>query len=136
MNKEINFDAFELAFCKGKLRKWTLERLIIDTLYKTTDELVEYIKVDDVNCFGTPDDETDTELIYKYGYMFQVPKTEVDLTVNKKDGKLKLKRINLGWGYEDVEKLIYTDIAKQIKLKNLYFQTNLNDEKYLIKKLQ
>ena len=65
--------------------------------------------------------------------MFQVPKTEVDLTVNKKDGKLKLKRINLGWGYEDVEKLIYTDIAKQIKLKNLYFQTNLNDEKYLIK---
>ena len=56
-----------------------------------------------------------------------------DYMQDKKDGKLKLKRINLGWGYEDVEKLIYTDIAKQIKLKNLYFQTNLNDEKYLIK---
>lgn len=132
-NGELNFDAFELAFCKGRMRKWVLEKLIINTLYKTTDELAEYIKVVDVNCFGEPDDETDKELIYKYGYQFQVPKTEIDLIVNKRDGKLKLKQIGLGWDYENVEKVIYTDIAKQIKLKNLYFQTNLNNEKYLIK---
>ena len=132
-DSNINFDAFELAFCKGKLRKWVLEKLIIDTLYKTTDELAIYIKVNDINCFGKPDDETDKELIYKYGYQFQVPKTEIDLIVNKKDGKLKLKRVGLGWGYENVEKVIYKDITKQMKLKNLYFQTNFNNEKYLIK---
>lgn len=54
-DSEINFDAFELAFCKGRMRKWVLEKLIINTLYKTTDELAEYIKVVDVNCFGKPD---------------------------------------------------------------------------------
>ena len=133
MNKEINDDAFILAYGKGRQKKWTLERLIIATLYNTADPDIQYIKVDDINCFGEADDDIDEKLIYKYGYNYRLPKTEIDLLVDKKDGKLILKKVGLGYGYEEVEKTIYHDIEKQIKNKHLYFQTNFNDEDFLIK---
>lgn len=133
MNNTINYDAFYLAYAKGKNKKWTLESLIIDTLYKTTDENVQYIKTSNINCFGKPDEENENELIYKYGYLYRVPKTEVDLIVNKKDGKLQLKKVGVGFGYDDVETMIFKDIYKQIKAKNIYFQSNINEEVYLIK---
>ena len=133
MNKEINDDAFILAYGKGRQRKWTLERLIIDTLYNTSDDDVIYIKVDDINCFGEADDEIDGRLIYRYGYYYRLPKTEIDLIVNKKDGRLIIEKVGLGYGYEEVEKTIYRDIEKQIKNKHLYFRTNFNREEFLIK---
>lgn len=134
MNKEKpNYDAFELAYGKGRIKKWALQSLVIDALYKTEENDVSYIKTIDINCFGKPDEETDTKLIYKYGYLFQLPRTEINLIINKADGKMMLKKEGFGWGYENVEKTIYDDIKKQIKNKKIYFMTNLNDEEYLIK---
>lgn len=133
MNVTINYDAFYLAYAKGKMKKWTLESLIIDTLYKTTSEKVQYIKTNNINCFGKPDEENENELIYKYGYLYRIPKTEIDLIVNKSDGKLQLKKVGIGFGYDDIETMVFKDIYKQIKAKNIYFQSNINDEEYLIK---
>lgn len=133
MNETINYDAFYLAYAKRKVKMWTLESLIIDTLYKSTDEKIQYIKTKDINCLGKPDEETDNELIYKYGYLYRAPKTEIDLVINKKGGKLQLKKVGIGYGYGDVETMIFKDIYKQIKAKNIYFQSNINDEEYLIK---
>jgi len=132
MEKERNTDVFIVAFGKGKIKKWTLERIIIDTLYKTADDDIQYIKVNDINCFGEPDDEIDGRLIYRYGYNFRVPKTEIDLIVNKKDGRLILEKVGLGYGYDDVEEALYQDIEKQIKNKHLYFKTSFNNEEFLI----
>lgn len=136
MNKEKpNYDAFELAYAKGKIKEWTLERLIIDTLYKTKESDVSYIKIVDINCFGEPDETDDTGryLIYKYGYLFQNPKTEIDLIIDSALGKMMLRRVGPGWGYDNVEKTIYNDIKKQIKNKNIYFMTNFDEEEFLIK---
>lgn len=131
--ENINSLAFELAYGKGKVKKWALEDLVIDTLYKTNEENIIYIKTSDINCFGKADEENDKELIYKYGYLHRIPRTEIDLIVNKDNGMLMLKKVDIGWGYENVEKELYKDILKQIKNKNIYFSTNFNGEEYLIK---
>lgn len=135
MNKEekINYDAFVLAYGKGRQKKWSLERLIIDTLYKTTNENIQYIKVDDINCFGKADEETDSYLIYRYGYLYRMPKTEIDLIINKKNGKMQLKKVGIGYGYDNVEKTLYQEIEQQIKNKHIYFRTNFNCEEFLIR---
>lgn len=134
-NEKPNYDAFELAYGKGRIKKWALERLVIDMLYKTTNEDVSYIKIIDIDCLGEADDTDDTGryLIYKYGYSFQIPRTEIDLIIDTVTGKMMLKKVGLGWGYDKVEKVIFKDIKKQITNKNIYFMTNFNDEEYLIK---
>lgn len=131
--ENINSLAFELAYGKGKVKKWALEDLVIDTLYKTNEENIIYIKTSDINCFGKADEENDKELIYKYGYLNRIPRTEIDLIVNKSNGMLMLKKVDIGWGYENVERELYNNILKQIKNKNIYFSTNFNGEEYLIK---
>ena len=130
---KINYDAFILSYGKGKQKKWVLEKLIINTLYETTDDSIKYIKTEDIYCFGKADDDIDGKLIYRYGYLNRLPKTEIDLLVNKKDGKLIIKKVGVGYGYDDVEKALYKDIEQQIKNKHLYFKTNFNDEEFLIK---
>lgn len=131
--KKPNYEAFELAYGNGRIKKWTLEKLIIDLLYKTDNQSIIYLKTNDINCFGTPDEENEDEMIYKYGYLFRSPKTEIDLVLNKKDGKLLIKKVGIGWGYDNVEQELYKDILNQIKNKKIYFHTNFNDEEYLIK---
>ena len=96
--KKPNYEAFELAYGNGRIKKWTLEKLIIDLLYKTDNQSIIYLKTNDINCFGTPDEENEDEMIYKYGYLFRSPKTEIDLVLNKKDGKLLIKKVGIGWG--------------------------------------
>lgn len=129
-----NYEVFEVAYGKGKFKKWALERVIIDTLYKTTNEDMLYIKTNNINCFGKADEENAEEYIYKYGYLFRIPKTEIDLIVRKKDGKLILKKVGLGFGYDNVEEEIFKVIYQKIKNKNIYFHTNCNlSGDYLIK---
>lgn len=131
---KINYEAFDLAYGKGKIKKWTLERIIIDTLYKTTNEDMIFIKTNDINCFGKADEENEEEFIYKYGYLFRIPKTEIDLIVRKSDGKLLLKKVGLGFGYDDVEAEIFKVIYQKIRNKNIYFHTNCSlSGEYLIK---
>lgn len=44
-----------------------------------------------------------------------------------------LKRDEIGWGWDKVEKEVYKFIEFQIKKKNVYIQTNFNREEFLVK---
>ena len=72
-------------------------------------------------------------MLFRFGYLFLLPRTEIDLIVSKKTGLMYLKRDEFGWGWDEVEKEVYKFIAEQIKKKNVYIQTNFNCEEFLIK---
>lgn len=134
------YDGLIYACAKGRQKEWARERLIIDTLYNTTGDIAHYLEIQDINKLDKCDEETDKYYIYKFGYHYQIPKTEIvlyiseiDLYISKKDNRLFIRREGLGYAYDNVEKSIYNFIKTQIKIKNLYIRTSLNDEKYLIK---
>lgn len=127
------YDGILYACASGRQKKWARETLIMDLLYETDKSDARYLKFKDINKLDKCDEETDEYFIYKFGYLFQVPKTEIDLYVCKKDNLLFLKKDDIGWGFDKVEEQVYKFIEEQIKQKNLYIQTNLNCEEYLIK---
>lgn len=132
MNKYV-YDALVYACGKGRQKEWARENLIIKMLYDTDDEVCIYLKFKDKNILDKCDVETEEYYIYKFGYHYQIPKTEIDLYVSKNDNRLFIKKEGLGYGYDNVEKAIYEFIKEQIKIKNVYLRTNLNGEEYLIK---
>lgn len=132
MSKEI-FTALEYACCKGRLKKWARESLILSALYDTNENQAEYIKIKDLGILPIPDKLTDDYYIYKFGYQHRIPKTDITLYINKKDNRMFIKRGEVGFGWEEVEKEVYKFIEEQIKKKNVYLQTNFNDEEFLIK---
>lgn len=133
MNEENTYDGLLYACAKGKQKEWARQILIIDMLYNTNEEIVRYLKFQDVSKLDKPEEETDKYYIYKFGYQYRLPKTEIDLYVSKKDNRLFIKREGMGLGWEYVEKALYDFIKEQIKIKNLYIRTDLNLEEYLIK---
>lgn len=133
MNEKNTYNGLLYACAKGKQKEWARQTLIIDMLYNTNEEIVRYLKFQDVSKLDECDEETDQYYIYKFGYHYQIPKTEIDLYVSKKDNRLFIKREGLGYAWENVEKALYDFIKEQIKIKNLYIRTNLNLEEYLIK---
>jgi hypothetical protein len=126
-------DIFCLAYGNGKLKEWSKEKIIINTLYETDNETQCYLKVLDVTLFRNYDSKDDEWFRYSFGYQFRFPKTQVDLCVNIKTGKMKLEKVGVGYGYDDVESEIYKFIKNQIKLKNIVYRTNLNSQEFLVK---
>lgn len=124
--------ALELAYGKGNLKKWALEKALIEVLYGTKLESPSYLKLENLDSLDF-DEETESEYIVKFGYLFRIPRTEIDLHIVKKSGKLYLTKEGDGFGYGEVEKQVVEYLLKQKANKNLYFQTNYNWTKFLIK---
>ena len=124
--------AFELAYGKGNLKKWALEQALIEVLYETKIESPSYLKLENLDNLDF-DEEAEREYIVKFGYLYRIPRTEIDLHIIKKTGKMYLTKGEFGWGYDKVEKQVVEYLFKQKKNKNLYFQTNYNWTKLLVK---
>ena len=133
MKDKNTYDGILYACAKGRQKEWARERLIMDMLYNTNEEMAIYLKFQDISKLDKCDEETEEYYIYKFGYHYQIPKTEIDLFVCKKDKKIFIKKIGIGYAYENVEKALFDFIREQIKIKNLYIKTNINFEEYLIK---
>lgn len=131
---EINaFDGLEYACATGRLKKWSRERLILNALYETTEEQAEYLKVKDIGILPVPDKMTDDYLTYRFGYQYRFPETDITLYISKKDNRMFIKRGDVGYGWDKVEEAVYRIIDEQIKRKNVYLQTNLNDQEFIVK---
>ena len=132
MSKRI-YEGLEYACCKGRMKRWARETLIMDALYDTKETQAEYVKVKDIGMLPVPDKMTDDYYIYRFGYQYRIPKTDITLYINKKDGMMFIKRGEVGFGWEEVEKAVYKFVEQQIKKKNVYLQTNLNNEEVVIR---
>ncbi len=131
---EMNSDNGLIYACgTGRQKRWAREKLIMDMLYTAEEDYCTYLKFKDLELLGKPDDEIDEKMLFRFGYLFRLPRTEIDLIVSKKTGLMYLKRDEFGWGWDEVEKEVYKFIAEQIKKKNVYIQTNFNCEEFLIK---
>lgn len=125
-------DLFILKYGKGRQKKWVKEKTIIKALYDTTDEALSYLKINNIELLGKYDSKDNNILRYSFGYLSQIPKTQIDLCVNAATGKMFLEKIGTGYNPDLVEEQIYKFIEKQIKQKNIYFRTNINYEEFLI----
>lgn len=124
--------AIELAYGKGKIKKWALEKVILNLLYETTIDHACYLKLQDISTLTKPYEETEKEYILKFGYLFRIPKTEIDLHIVKNSNKLYLTKEGIGFGYDAVEDEILKYILNQKASNNLYFRTNLNGIEFKI----
>ncbi len=124
--------ALELAYGKGNLKKWALEHTLIEVLYKTKPEHCLYLKLESLDNLDF-DEETEKEYIVKFGYQFRIPRTELDLHIVKKNGKMYLTKEGCGYGYDEVEKAVVKYLFGHKASKNLYFRTNYNFIEFPIK---
>lgn len=127
------FDGLEYACATGRQKKWARETLVLNALYETTEEQAEYLKIKETGLLPVPNKITDNYLIYKFGYQYRIPKTDITLYVSKKDGRMYLKRGDIGFGWDEVEKAVYKFIEEQIKRKNVYLRTNYNAQEFIVK---
>lgn len=126
-------DAFIYACGSGKQKDWSRENLIIKYLYENSRESCIFLKVKNIGLLPVPDNTCDNLIYYIFGYLYRLPKTQVNLIIDKITGRMMLEKEGPGFGYDEVEKEIYKFLKEQIKRKNIYIQTNLNDEEFLIK---
>ena len=126
-------DGLTYACGTGRQKKWARETLIMECLYNTKPENIQYLKVKDVTLLRNYDDKDDTYFKYSFGYQFRFPQTRINILVNIKNGQMRLERDGLGYGWDEVEKEVYKFIERQIKLKNIYLRTSFNGEEFLIK---
>lgn len=133
MKTQRIYDGLLYACAKGRQKEWARKALIIDMLYDTKEETFTFLKIQDMSKLGKCDEENEQYYIYKFGYQYRIPKTEIDLYVSKKDNRLFIKKEGIGLGWEHVEKAIYDFLKEQIRKKNLHIRTNFNAEEYLIK---
>ena len=124
--------ALELAYGKGNLKKWALEQALIEVLYEANSERPYYLKLENLDSLDF-DEQTEGEYIVKFGYLYRIPRTEIDLHIVKKSGRMYLAKEGAGFGYDEVEKQVIKYLMKQKANKNLYFQTNYNWTKLLVK---
>ncbi len=127
------FTALNLHYGKGRIKTWALEDVILKCLYDTKSAHARYIKLEDISHIKGSDKDTEEELIIPFGYGFRMPKTEIDLHIVKKNGKLYITRLDdFGYGWDEVENAIIEFIFEEKKKGNLYYRTNLNGETYKI----
>lgn len=124
--------AIEVAYGKGNLKKWSLEKVIMEVLYDTEPSHACYLKLKEVSPKDY-DEETETEYIVKFGYLFRFPKTEIDLHINKKTHLLYATKEGIGYGYDAVEDQVVKYIFDHKKKKNLLYQSSLNAEVFEVK---
>lgn len=127
------FDGLEYACATGKLKKWARKKLILNALYETTEEQTQYLKIKDTGLLPVSDKMTNDYLIYRFGYQYRVPKTDITLYIFKKDNRMFIKRGDVGYGWDEVEKVVYEFIEEQVKRKNVYFRTNYNAQEFIVK---
>jgi len=135
MNKDVNcFTALDLRYAKGRAKKWALEEVIKDCLYSTEPKYARYLKFEDLTKLPKCDEENEEEYIFKFGYQYRIPRTEIDLHVLKKSGLIYMAKVNenFGLGWDEVEDKIVEFVLTQQKLGNLYYQTSLNFDCYKI----
>ena len=126
-------NAFIYACGRGRQKDWAREYLIIKYLYENSKESCIFLKVKNICLLPVPDNTCNNLMYYNFGYLYRLPKTQVNLIIDKTTGRMMLEKEGLGYGYDEVEKEIYKFIKEQIKCKNIYIQTNLNNEEFLIK---
>jgi len=124
--------ALELAYSKGNLKKWTLESVLIDTLYNTKPENACYVKLQEVTK-ADYDEETEDEYLVKFGFLYRFPRTEVILHIVKKTHLLYLTRDDIGYGWDEVDKSVFDFLLTHKKKQNLIYRSSYNAEEYLIK---
>lgn len=129
------YDGILYACATGRQKKWARETLIMDMLYSTAEnkDCAYYLMVKDRELLQDSDNEDNECYRYSFGYLNRLPRTQIDLCVSKKDNKLYLEKVGVGFGYDEVEKSVYEFIERQIKKANLFIRTNFNDNKFLIK---
>ena len=124
----------DLAFAKGKQKKWAVEKLILEMLYESKDSKSQnYIRVNDVDKITYFDAEDNDFKTISFGYQFRFPKTTIWIKINKKTGKVFIERDDIGYGFEEVEKSVIEYIRELAKKGLLEWQTNLNDNSFPIK---
>lgn len=127
------FTALDLHCSKGRTKKWALENVILKCLYDTEPQNARYIKLEDISHIKGSDKDTEEELIIPFGYGFRIPRTEIDLHIVKKNGKLYIRRLDdFGYGWDEVENTIINFLFEEKKKGNLYYRTSLNAETYKI----
>lgn len=127
------FTALNLHCSKGRAKKWALEDVILKCLYDTEPSHARYIKLENISNIRGSDKNTEEELIIPFGYQFRIPRTEIDLHIVKKNGKMYIRRPDdFGYGWDEVEDAIIKFIFEEKKKGNLYYRTSLNAETYKI----
>lgn len=129
-----NTNAILYCCATGIEKEYARERIIMGFLEENKPEHVTHLFINDLNKLPLENEKNDNELIYRFGYLYRVPKGEIDLIINKQTGRISIKQQDeFIWGKDEVLEEIFKMIKKQICLKNVYIKTNLNDNKYLIK---
>lgn len=128
-----NLDGILYCCATGIEKKFAREKLIMNFIEESKPEHATYLYIEDINKLPKCDEENEEEMIYKFGFLYRVPKGEIDLIINKQKGRISLKQDEFIWGKDEVLEKIFEMIYKQILLKNVYIKTNLNDNRYLIK---
>lgn len=126
-------DAILYACGSGKQKQWARETIIMEYLKNNKPECANYLYIQDINKLPKVDEEKDGKLIYRFGYLYRVPRTEIDLLIDIKTGRIEIKEDDFMWGKEEVLEKVFNMLKEQINTKNLYIKTNLNDNRFLIK---
>lgn len=126
-------DAILYACGKGRQKQWARESIILDYLKNNKPEYANYLYIEDINKLPKADEEKEGKLIYRFGYLYRVPRTEIDLLIDIKTGRIEIKEDEFMWGKDEVLTELFKTLKQQIDIKNLYIKTNLNDNRYLIK---
>ena len=117
--------AWELAYGKGALKKMAMMMSIIETLWETTDGSACYLKLKEVSP-NDYDEETETEYLVRFGYLFRAPRSVLVLHINKKTHALTITKEDPQYGSGEVESQIINYVLEHKKRKNLFFRTNWN----------
>lgn len=131
--KSSVWDGLEYACATGRQKKWSRKNLIMNALYETNDEQAEYLKIKNISLLPKSDEENEKYSIYRFGYQYRIPRTGIDLYINKNDGRITIKKDDIGYGWNEVENVVYQFIENEIKKKNVYLKTNLNYNEFIIK---
>lgn len=126
-------DAILYACGKGREKQWARESIIIDYLKNNKPEYANYLYIENIHKLKHPDKKQNGKLIYRFGYLFRIPKTEINLTIDESSGRISICEDEIGYGKDEVYEKVFEFLKQQIDIKNLYIKTNLNDNRYLIK---
>jgi hypothetical protein len=128
-------DALVLAYGKGRQKDWALRSALLDAARHPQGGT--YLKLGDSSALeNDPNREkADGKFIVRFGFLYRVPKTEVDILIDEKTLKITVEepRPDFGFGWDEVEKSVGDWLIARKKEGNLFLQTNLNSECFKIK---